>query len=161
HRDCFRDSSKSGKRPPRRRAQIPRYRSIRHCREGTQQRDWAPNRDGGREVAPPIDVALKMLRTLLEERFKLVTHKETRPLTAYALLPPKGETKLKKADPSERQNCRPDPSGIPANTGGVPMQAGTCINTTIEEFARILPQVAGAYFDHPVVDATGLQGSWN
>jgi uncharacterized protein (TIGR03435 family) len=120
----------------------------------------APNRDGGRETAPPIDVALKMLRTLLEERFKLVTHKEARPVTAYALLPPKGELKLKKADPSERQSCRPDPTAIPANTGGVPMQAGTCTNTTMEEFVRILPQVAGAYFDHPVVDATGLQGAW-
>jgi len=121
----------------------------------------APTREGGREVAPPIDVALKMLRTLLEERFKLVTHKENRPVTAYALLPPKGEAKLKKADPSERANCRPDPSAIPANTGGVPMQAGTCTNTTIEDFARILPQIAGAYFDHPVVDTTGLQGGWN
>src|SRR5262249_35481989 len=121
----------------------------------------APTREGGREVAPPIDVALKMLRTLLEERFKLVTHKENRQVTAYALQPPKGETKLKKADSSERANCRPDPGAIPANTGGVPMQAGTCTNTTIEEFARILPQIAGAYFDHPVVDATGLQGGWS
>jgi len=121
----------------------------------------APTREGGRELAPPIDVALKMLRTLLEDRFKLVTHKENRQVTAYALLPPKGEMKLKKADPSERQNCRPDPGAIPPNTGGVPMQAGTCTNTTMEEFARILPQVAGAYFDHPVVDATGLQGGWN
>jgi len=121
----------------------------------------APGREGGRETAPPIDVALKMLRTLLEDRFKLVTHKETRPVTAYAVLPPKGELKLKKADPSERAGCRPDPSAIPANTGGVPMQAGTCTNTTIEELVRILPQVAGAYFDHPVVDNTGLQGSWS
>jgi uncharacterized protein (TIGR03435 family) len=121
----------------------------------------AATREGGREVAPPIDVALKMLRALLEDRFKLVTHKENRMVTAYALLPPKGETKLKKAEPSERSNCRPDPSAIPANTGGVPMQAGTCTNTTIEEFVKILPQIAGAYFDHPVVDASGLQGSWN
>jgi uncharacterized protein (TIGR03435 family) len=121
----------------------------------------APNRDGGREQAPPIDVALKMLRTLLEERFKLVTHKETRPVTAYALLPPKGEVKLKKAEPSERSECKPDPGAIPANTGGVPMQAGTCTNTTIEQLVRILPQIAGAYFDHPVVDTTGLQGGWN
>jgi len=121
----------------------------------------APTREGGREVAPPIDVALKMLRTLLEERFKLVTHKENRPVTAYVMQPPKGEMKLKKADPSERASCRPDPSAVPANTGGVPMQAGTCTNTTIEELARILPQIAGAYFDHPVVDATSLKGGWN
>jgi uncharacterized protein (TIGR03435 family) len=121
----------------------------------------AATREGGREVAPPIDVALKMLRALLEDRFKLVTHKENRMVTAYALVPPKGETKLKKAEPTERSNCRADPSAIPANTGGVPMQAGTCTNTTIEEFVKLLPQIAGAYFDHPVVDASGLKGGWN
>src|SRR5262249_6400474 len=69
----------------------------------------APGRNGGRETAPPINVALMMLRALLEDRFKLVTHKETRPATAYAFLPPKGELKLKKADPSDRAGCRPDP----------------------------------------------------
>jgi uncharacterized protein (TIGR03435 family) len=121
----------------------------------------APGREGGRETAPPIDVALKMLRALLEERFKLVTHTEKRPVTAYAFLPPKGEHKLKKADPSERSGCRPDPGAIPGNTGGVPMQAGTCTNVTIADFARLIPQIAGAYFDHPAVDTTGLEGGWN
>jgi len=121
----------------------------------------APGRDGGRETAPPINIALMMLRSLLEERFKLVTHKENRPSTAYAFLPPKGELKLKKADPSDRAACRPDPAAIPANTGGVPMNAVTCTNTTIEELARNIPQWAGAYLDHPAVDTTGLQGGWN
>jgi uncharacterized protein (TIGR03435 family) len=34
-------------------------------------------------------------------------------------------------------------------------------NTTIEELAKNIAQWAGAYFDHPAVDATGLQGGWN
>ena len=121
----------------------------------------APGRQGGQETAPPINVALMMLRSLLEERFKLVTHKENRPSTAYAFLPPKGELKLKKAEPTDRAGCRPDPGAIPANTGGVPMNAITCTNTTIEELARNIPQWAGAYLDHPAVDTTGLQGGWN
>jgi uncharacterized protein (TIGR03435 family) len=121
----------------------------------------APGRDGGRETAPPINVALMMLRNLLEERFKLVTHTEKRPTTAYALLPVKGELKLRKADPSERAGCRQDPGAIPSNAGGLPMVAFTCTNTTMEDFARNVSQWASSYFDHPAVDTTGLPGGFN
>jgi uncharacterized protein (TIGR03435 family) len=120
----------------------------------------APGREGGRETAPPIDVALVMLRSMLEDRFKLKSHKEDRPATVYALVVPKGETKLKKADPSERQACKPDPGAIPANTTA-PMNAMTCVNTTMADFVKQLPQVANAYIDHPVIDSTGLEGGWN
>jgi uncharacterized protein (TIGR03435 family) len=120
----------------------------------------APSRDGGRETAPPIDVALMMLRSMLEDRFKLKTHKEDRPVTAYALVA-KGETKLKKAAESDRAGCKPDPGAIPPSAGTTPMNAITCTNTTMEELAKNLPQWAPAYFDHPVIDTTGLQGGWN
>ena len=102
-----------------------------------------------------------MLRSLLEDRFKLKTHQENQPGTAYAFLPPKGETKLKKADPSDRANCKPDPGNIPANAGTTPYIVYTCTNTTIAELAKNLQQWAGGYFDHPAVDVTGLQGGWN
>ena len=118
----------------------------------------APNRTGGRETPPPIGVALMMLRALLEDRFKLATHKEIQQATAYAFLPPKGELKLKKANPSDRAECKPDPGAV-SNTGGLPMVAFTCQNTTIEELAKNVSQWAGAYIDHPAVDATGLQGA--
>jgi uncharacterized protein (TIGR03435 family) len=121
----------------------------------------APNRTGGRETPPPIGVALMMLRALLEDRFKLATHKETQQATAYAFLPPKGELKLKKASPSDRAECKPDPGAVSNTTGGLPMVAFTCQNTTIEELAKNISQWAGAYIDHPAVDATGLQGGWN
>jgi uncharacterized protein (TIGR03435 family) len=121
----------------------------------------APGRTGaGVETAPPINVALMMLRSMLEDRFKLKSHKEDRPLTAYALVA-KGETKLKKADPSERPGCRPDPGAVPPSVGTTPMNAITCTNTKMEELVKNLPQWAGAYIDHPIIDTTGLQGGWN
>jgi uncharacterized protein (TIGR03435 family) len=121
----------------------------------------APGRSGtGVETAPPINVALMMLRSMLEDRFKLKTHKEDRPVTAYALVA-KGETKLKKADPSERSGCRPDPGAIPPSAGSTPMNAFTCTNTTMEDLSKNLPQWASAYIDHPILDTTGLQGGWN
>jgi uncharacterized protein (TIGR03435 family) len=36
-----------------------------------------------------------------------------------------------------------------------------CKNTTMEELAQSLQQMANAYIDHPVVDATTLEGGWN
>src|SRR5262249_40922524 len=112
----------------------------------------APGRDGGRETAPPLTVALAMLRSMLEDRFKLKTHREDRPTTVYALISPKSETKLKKAESSERAGCKPDPAAIPSNLAGTPMQAITCVNTTMDELIKSLPQWAGAYIDHPVIN---------
>jgi uncharacterized protein (TIGR03435 family) len=119
----------------------------------------APGRDGGRETAPPLQVALMMLRSMLEDRFKLATHKEDRPVTVYALVA-KGESKLKKADGSDRAGCKPDPGAIPPNITA-PMNAITCQNTTMADLVKNLPQWAGAYIDHPVIDTSGIQGGWN
>jgi uncharacterized protein (TIGR03435 family) len=120
----------------------------------------APGRENGRETAPPINVALMMLRSMLEDRFKLKTHREDRPTTVYALTA-KGETKLKKAGPNDRAGCKPDPGAIPSSVGTTPMNAITCTNTSMEELSKLVPQWAGAYIDHPVIDTTGLQGGWN
>jgi uncharacterized protein (TIGR03435 family) len=119
----------------------------------------APNREAGRDVPPPINVALMMLRSMLEERFKLKTHMEDRPATVYALVA-KGEPKIKKADPSERAGCKPDPGAIPSSVT-TPMQSITCKNTTMSELVKNMSQWAPAYIDHPVIDTSGLQGGWN
>ena len=119
----------------------------------------APDRSGGREIAPPIGVALMMLRALLEDRFKLKTHQEERQSTVYAILPPKGDLKMKKADPSERAGCSADQASIPKTPGAT--MAYTCVNTTMKELAKNIQQWAPAYFDHPAVDASGLEGGWN
>jgi len=119
----------------------------------------APDRSGGREIAPPIGIALMMLHALLEDRFKLKTHQEERQATVYAILPPKGELKMTKADPSERAGCRADREAVPATPGAT--AAYTCVNTTMKELAKNIQQWAPAYFDHPGVDASGLEGGWN
>ena len=49
-----------------------------------------------------------------------------RQATVYAILPPKGELKMKKADPSERAGCRADREAVPATPGAT--AAYTCVN---------------------------------
>ncbi len=50
----------------------------------------AADHTGGRETAPPISVALMMMRSLLEDRFGLKTHTEEQMATVYGM-EPKGE----------------------------------------------------------------------
>lgn len=119
----------------------------------------APDRTGGKDIPPPINVALAMLRNMLEDRFKLKTHREDRPVTVYALVA-KSETKLKKSDAAGRAGCKPDPGAVPASAGG-PMNAITCTNTTIAEMVKNMTQWAPAYIDHPVIDSTRLQGGFD
>ena len=113
---------------------------------------------GGRPQPPPRGVLLQMLRGLLLDQFELKTHTENREVTVYALTVEEGKLKINKADPSERSDCRPDPNAqkpIP--------ELGTmvnCKNITMAEFARNLEQATG-FFDHPIVDATGLEGGWS
>lgn len=95
-----------------------------------------------------------MLRTLLEQRFKLVVHKEDQPVPVYALtLPNKKSPKLKETDGSARAGCK-----LGVDNG---LRTYTCQNTTIAQFAEKIRQVAGGYLNHPVVDLTGLKGAYD
>jgi uncharacterized protein (TIGR03435 family) len=120
----------------------------------------APDRTGGREVAPPIGVALAMLRSFLEDQFNLKTHKDNQKGTGYALIA-KGDTKLKKSDGTERAGCKPDPGATLPIVGTGPAVTFVCKNTTMAELAKNIQQWANAYIDHPVVDMTGLQGGYD
>jgi len=107
------------------------------------------------------DTLLMMLRALMADRFKLATHSEDRPATVYALVAPKGETKLKKADELERASCKPAGNTLPVSGDPSPMLAYRCQNTTLGQLAQNLPIWAGAYLDHPVVDTTRLTNGWD
>src|SRR5262249_6179580 len=67
--------------------------------------------------------------------------------------------KMTRAEDTERSGCRPDPNAPkPAPSVG-PMLA--CKNVSMGDLAQNLQQFAGAYIDHPIVDATGMEGGGN
>ena len=97
------------------------------------------------------DVLQVMLQNLLAQRFHLKVHKEPQPVTVYALTAVK--PKLKDADPSTRATCK--------SAAAAGMRTFTCQNTTMAQLAKKLRDVAGGYVGHPVVDLTGLTGSYD
>jgi uncharacterized protein (TIGR03435 family) len=105
-----------------------------------------------------IDAMRIMLRALLVNRFKLASHNEERPLPVYALI--EAKSRLKKADPSNRAGCKQGGGRADPNTPFV--FTYTCQGTTMQELAVKLRQMIGSEeIDHPVVDATGLDGAWD
>ncbi len=102
-----------------------------------------------------------MMRALLEDRFKLKMHKEERPLTAWKLVAVK--PKMKKADPSERMRTAEGPAAdgkdprtaMPSRSRLVMFQ-----NVTMDQLADKL-QGLGAPVNTPVINATGLEGSYD
>jgi len=118
----------------------------------------------GPTVAPPIDIDdLKlMLRALLADRFKLATHTEDRPVTAYNLVAVK--PKLKPADPTNRTSFKEGPGADgkdPRDTSPTLSRLVTCQNMTMAQFADLLQKIAPGYIHSPVLDATGLEGAWD
>lgn len=97
-----------------------------------------------------------MLRTLLNERFHLKSHFEEQPVAVWALTAPKGKVRLKETNGEEHAGCKRAPKD-----GAL---VYSCRNTTMAQLADKLPDVAGAaaYLnEHPMVDLTGLQGSYD
>lgn len=109
--------------------------------------------------APPSTPAATvnmMLQSLLADRFKLVLHKDTRPFPAFALIMGKGKPNLKKADGSDRPGCQSQPQ-----PGSAIDSVFSCRNMTMAAFAVALRRMAGDYLPEPLVDLTGLDGSWD
>jgi uncharacterized protein (TIGR03435 family) len=121
--------------------------------------EGAPNTAGGRPQPPPLSIALEMLRGLLVDEFELKSHTENREVSVYALTLPGSKPKFTQADDSERSGCKADLNAPKPFTNIQTMIA--CKNTTMAELAENLQRMAGAYINHPVVDATGLTGGWN
>ena len=102
-----------------------------------------------------------MLRTLLADRFKLVTHNEDRPVSVYAMTVARHSVNLHKADLANNPDCKstPPPPGTPVDS---PLAAGwTCQNTSMTLLADKLQAMAPAYVNHMIVDSTGLAGTWD
>jgi uncharacterized protein (TIGR03435 family) len=109
-----------------------------------------------------IDDLFPMLRALLTERFKLATHTEQRPATAYTLLAVK--PKVKKADPASRTKYKEGPASDgkdPRDKNPILGRLVTCQNMTMAQFAEKLKNIAPGYIHSPVLDATGLEGGYD
>lgn len=102
-----------------------------------------------------------MMRSLLAERFSLVTHTGNKPLPAWVLTVGKGKAKLKEGDDTGKSDCKyqePPPNQAPGTVSNIVF---VCHNTTMDEFAKDLHDWAGGYLTDPVVDGTGLKGAWD
>jgi uncharacterized protein (TIGR03435 family) len=101
-----------------------------------------------------------MLRALLVDRFKIVSHYEDRPMNTYVLVALKPE--LKKADPSNRLGCKTVRSPNPRPSELAPFDLeSVCKNITMTQFAQQLQIIAPVYFRYPVLDATAIVGAWD
>jgi uncharacterized protein (TIGR03435 family) len=88
-----------------------------------------------------------MLRTLLEDRFKIAVHRETRQLNVYALVPAKSGFKLKAVTDCEQDT---DHDG-----GSVQTLSARCTPL------NLLAQLLSRYMDVVVQDKTGIDGAFD
>jgi uncharacterized protein (TIGR03435 family) len=88
---------------------------------------------------------MAMLQQLLAERFKLVIHRETRPLSGYALLVGKKGITAKRSEPDTGSRTNSSRRSIDAT--GCSMG---CLATKLAEVLHV-----------PVADSTGLEGKFD
>jgi uncharacterized protein (TIGR03435 family) len=110
-----------------------------------------------------------MMQALLEDRFKLRLHRETREAPVYQLVVSKGGPKLR---PFQQGSCVPVDSTrilqgrLPSPPQGKWCDSGTTGLGTIHVFGRGITIQAAAYLlslnlDRPVIDKTGLAGLYD
>ncbi len=98
-----------------------------------------------------------MLQALLEDRFKLQVHHETRQGPVYALLFARND----RAPGPKLRRSSIDCAAPAAGTGGCTARIGrgriAAAGTTIAQFAGLLPR----FVDRVVIDSTGLMGRYD
>jgi uncharacterized protein (TIGR03435 family) len=123
-----------------------------------------PPADSGPRNAAPLDVdeLRALLKSLLKDRFELMTHMEDRTVTAYTLVAVK--PKMRKADPANptRWHEGPGPDGKdPRITNPMLSRLVTFQNMTTAQFAEVIPLIGSGSYSGPVLDSTGLDGGWD
>jgi uncharacterized protein (TIGR03435 family) len=107
------------------------------------------------------NVMLLMLRSLLADRFRLVVHTAEEPRPAFVLTVGKNP-KLKPGDGSGDTGCHATQQSSRSTAGAIQDAVVVCRNVTMADFAAGIGGMAGeAYITHPVIDKTGLAGTWN
>ena len=109
-------------------------------------------------VDTPSGTVRLMLRALLADRFKLVAHKDTRPVQGFMLTAGKGKPKLKEADGSGETGCS---AHMQRGEAAIPYWMATCRNVTMKAFAETLRGLDSRYLTSPVAERTGLGGAWD
>jgi uncharacterized protein (TIGR03435 family) len=103
------------------------------------------------------------IKALFIERFKISIHTEMRPGNGYVLTAVK--PKLKAADPQSRTLCKdgPGPDGKdPRPANPINSRLITCQNVTMAQLAeQILTRVAAYFPQREILDATGLDGTYD
>jgi uncharacterized protein (TIGR03435 family) len=120
-----------------------------------------------------------MLKALLADRFKMKSHTETKDFPVYALSVAKGGLKMKESavDPNAEvgdpgESPKPKPAANVSGSGGrggvhIEYGGGSFFTMADQKFiARKLPMASFAellarFEDKPVVDLTGLKGSYD
>lgn len=107
-----------------------------------------------------------MLQSLLADRFKVHLHSESKDLPIYELQVAKGGPKLPKRDDSDCGDASsPDPSGrLSVNPCGALVSFWAPQGGVIQGQKVGIPELANtltAFVDRPVVDRTGLRGTFD
>jgi uncharacterized protein (TIGR03435 family) len=101
------------------------------------------------------DQLFEMARTMLTERFKLVSHSEKKVVPAYALIVGKKGAAMTAHTGSGDPDCTPA-------VGRQGLIHRECHALTMDGFAKMIPQIAPGYIEGlQVVDLTGLTGAFD
>ncbi len=136
-----------------------RFDNIAKAPAGVAMGELTPQRNS---MPINIDALRPMLRALIVERFKMVSHMENRPVSAYTLTAAK--PKLKKADPTTRTKWQEGSAADAKDNKNANASLGrlvTCQNVSMAQFADLLPGIAPGYIHSEVLDATGLEGGYD
>lgn len=114
-------------------------------------------------IAAPDTLAL-MVQSLLEDRFQLKTHRETRQLPLYELTVAKGGLKFKLSDdqtsPAALLGTGGAQRGGGLPRGGIRVGRGD-LAVSAQPLSLFAMALGALYVDRPVVDKTGLNGLYD
>lgn len=125
------------------------------------------------------DQVRPMLQSLLEDRFQMKTHRDTKEFAVYALVVAKGGPKMKES-PLDPESADSSGAADPGRSGGVNITAqggrggvnvnygrGASISFANNKFdgrklsMRIFTEWLGRFMDRPVVDMTDLKSTYD
>jgi uncharacterized protein (TIGR03435 family) len=102
----------------------------------------------------PDNALRSMMKALLGDRFRLVTHQEDKPMPAYVITLEKNAAPLARSAGGGTSQCHW--TELEGN-----LRRRECRNLSMDEFAKDLQQTGGIGIFLPVSDQTGLKGNYD